>query len=157
MVLDYFIASAGFICRASMLGQGVVCAITTCYRTRQYSRNGHGHWTQPSYELAGCMILDIDGHGTLKTQLYRECNASSLCPIYFKRWWTAWRRRNAQTLCRLCNANNLFNVVISLDVYCSLIWSILPYNDLCLLSTWTHRLKKLIVYSHKFHGTKFPS
>ena len=43
-----------------------------------------------------------------------------------------------------------------LDVYCSLIWPILPY-DLCLSSTCTRRIKKLILYSHKFHRTKFPN
>ena len=38
MMLDCSIASAGSICQASMLGLGEVCAITTCYRTRQYSK-----------------------------------------------------------------------------------------------------------------------
>ena len=76
----------------------------------------------------------------------------SLCLISFKNWLMVWRRRNAQTL-RLWNVNNQSNVILFLDVYCGLIWSIIPY-DLWLSPTWTHRLNKLI-YSHKFHVTKF--
>ena len=51
----------------------------------------------------------------------------------------------------------IISSMLSFPWMCSVVWSGLfsPYCDICLLSTWTHRLKKAIVYSHKFHGTKF--
>ena len=95
------------LCRASMIWLGVVCStrITTRYRTRQYNRNGHGQWAQPSGQLAGywwAVGLEHWEHNCTSHNCTYQRNALSLCPISFKHWWRASRRRNAQTLCRLC-------------------------------------------------------
>ena len=37
IVFDCSIANTGFLCQASILGLGEVCAITTRYCTRQYT------------------------------------------------------------------------------------------------------------------------
>ena len=51
-----------------MFGQGVVCVTTRYWRQAVQQK-----WirTQPSQQ-------NVYGHWTLRTQLYRECNASSL-------------------------------------------------------------------------------
>ena len=117
---------------------------TTRYCTRQYSINGYGH------NLVSRTLMDM-GHwkhfcivNTMNHHYVRYLSSTD-------EWY-----EDEETFNVYCVMPILSSMLLCpLDVYCSLIWSILPYY-FHLPSTWTHILKKLVLYSRKFHKTKLP-